>query len=172
VPDERDAACEIERARAHRTRGDDVERAADVVERLEDRQRPSRDGAAAGDPRGGDERESSDPRRLSGRELRGKEAAERMADHVHPLEAGCVEPAREPRAHLDEPGDVPRPRQVEDVHAMALGQRVEERRPPAPGAGEPVHEYERLAFPGDAIPDRAALDGDLSQLHRDGSGRA
>jgi hypothetical protein len=85
-----------------------------------------------------------------------------MAGHVHPFQRGRVEPAAQPRAQLGSLHDAVEPRQVDDIYAAALGQRLEQRRPPAPGPREAVHEDERLSGSGHSVSNRPAVDLDFS----------
>jgi hypothetical protein len=88
-----------------------------------------------------------------------------MPNEIDPLEFGGVEPTAEPARQVVGGKPCSEPRQVEQVNTTALGQRLEDRLPPAPGAGEPVYEDDRLAFAGDPILDRPPVEHELPNLH-------
>jgi hypothetical protein len=60
--------------------------------------------------------------------------AERMADEIHALEIGRLEPTTEPTGQLGGGKSPSQPGQVEHVNTATLGQALEDRLPPAPGA--------------------------------------
>jgi hypothetical protein len=150
---------------AYRVPGDPREPSTDVVERPEQPQAPTEHGVSAGDPRGGDERKPARASGLLRRQFRRDEAAERMTDEIDALKRGRVEPAPEPARQLGGRQLRPEPWQVEYVNSATLGQRLEDRRPPAPGAREPVYEHDRLTLAREPIVDRGAIDDELPNLH-------
>jgi hypothetical protein len=77
-----------------------------------------------------------------------------MADDVCPLEPDDVQPAREPGAPAVRRRSPAWPREIERVDAAMSGERRQQWRPPAPRAGEPVDEHDRVA----AARDREARD--------------
>ena len=88
-----------------------------------------------------------------------------MPDEIDPLEFGSVEPTPEPARELVGGKPCSEPRQIEHVNAVMLRQRLEHRLPPAPGAGEPMHEDDWFALAGDPILDRRPVDRELPNLH-------
>jgi hypothetical protein len=95
--------CQAEWARAQSVERDHRQRIADVVQRPGKRPGAPDEPAVARDPRGRDEHEPPDPLGLPGRQLRGGEAAERVARDIDAFELGRVEPAAEPLAQLLRP---------------------------------------------------------------------
>jgi hypothetical protein len=90
-----------------------------------------------------------------------------MSDQIDVLECGRVEPASEPPCQLVRRKPDSEPRQIEQVNAVTLRERLEHRLPPAPGAGKPVHEDNRFTLAGYSIRDRRSLDRELIDLHDD-----
>jgi len=88
-----------------------------------------------------------------------------MPDEIDALECRRVEPTTEPARQLGSGKPCSEPRQVDQVNTAALRQRLEYRLPPAPGAGEPVHEDDRFAHAGNPILDRRPVDHELPNLH-------
>ena len=88
-----------------------------------------------------------------------------MSDQIDALECGRVEPASEPACQLVCRKPDSEPRQIEQVNAVTLCERLEHGLPPAPGAGKPVHEDDRFALAGYSIRDRRSLDRELPDLH-------
>ena len=72
--------------------------------------------------------------RLLRGQLGRNQPAERMADEIHALELGCLEPPAEPTGQLICAKPRSQPRQVEHMNTVTLGQGLENRLPPAPGA--------------------------------------
>jgi len=101
---------------------------------------------------------------MARRELGRDQATERVPGDVDTLQADRVEPPHEPPAQVGRP-DMAQPPEIDDVNLTARAERLDHRRPPAPRAGEPVHEHERLAAPGDAVRKGPAVDADLSSLN-------
>jgi hypothetical protein len=122
------------------------------------------------DAGGRDEHQATDPFGLGRGELRSEETTQRMRRDVGWPDAGGVEPVREPRAHLRDAPPTMEMRQVDNVQRAPRGERLEDGRPPAPRAGEPVHQHERLTRSQDAVPDEVTVDVDLAQLGRDDRG--
>ncbi len=145
--------------------GDDrPQLAADVVELLEQGQGPADQAAAARDPGGRDQREPADPRGLCECELGGHQPAERVADEVDRAEPGRVQQRSEPcrqltRTHAAEP------RQLDEMEAKPLGQRLDQPIPPAPGAGEAVHDGHVRPGPRHTVVRGPPAELDLLELH-------
>lgn len=88
-----------------------------------------------------------------------------MPDQIDGLDCGGVEPAAEPACQLVCWKTCSEPREVDQVNTVTLRQRLEYRLPPAPRAGKPVYEDNRLALAGDPIHDRSPVDRELPNLH-------
>ncbi|OAI55605.1 hypothetical protein AYO48_03305 [Gaiella sp. SCGC AG-212-M14] len=72
--------------------------------------------------------------RLLRSQLGRDQPAKRMADEIHALELGRLEPTAEPTGQLICTKPRSQPRQVEHVNMVTLGQGLQNRLPPAPGA--------------------------------------
>lgn len=59
---------------------------------------------------------------------------ERVADEIHVLELGRLEPPAEPTGQLGGGKSPSQPGKVDQVNTAPLGQGLEDRLPPAPGA--------------------------------------
>lgn len=94
-----------------------------------------------------------------------------MSDEIHALQRRRVEPVPEPACQLGRRKLRSEPWQVGHVHAVALGQQLEDRAPPAPRAGQPVYEDHRFALAVDPIVDRCPVDHEPPNLHDDQFGR-
>ena len=105
----------------------------DVVQRAEQPGAATEHGVPAGDPGWGDKRKPVDTVRLLRSQLGRDQPAERVADEIHALELGCLEPTAEPTRQLGGGKLPPQPRQVDQVNTAPLGQGLEDRLPPAPG---------------------------------------
>jgi hypothetical protein len=108
--------------------------ATDVVQRAEEPRAATEHGIPAGDPSWGDKRKPVDTVRLLRSQLGRDQPAERVADEIHTLELGCLEPTAEPTRQLGGGKSPSQPGQVEQVNTAPLGQRVQYWLPPAPGA--------------------------------------
>ena len=108
--------------------------AANVVQRAEQSRAATEQGISGGDPSRRDEHEPVHTARVLRSQLGRDQAAERVADQIHVLELRRIEPTAEPTGQLAGGEMPPEPRQVEHVNTALLGQRLEHRLPPAPGA--------------------------------------
>ena len=127
-------ANEAERSGPHRIVRDRRQPAADVVQRAEQPRAATEHGISAGDPSRSDKRKPVHTLRLLRSQLGRNQPAERVADEIHALELGRVEPTAEPTCQLGGGKSPSQPGQVEQVNTAPLGQRLEYRLPPAPGA--------------------------------------
>jgi hypothetical protein len=80
-----------------------------------------------------------------------------VADEVDRPEPAPVEQAAEPRSQLAG-ADAAEPRQLDEMNAIALRERLGDRRPPPPGAGQPVHDDDVRPVPCDAEPGDPAVE--------------
>ena len=118
----------------HRIVRDRREPAANVVQGPEQARAATEQGISGRDPSWCDKRKPVHAVRVLRSQLGRDQAAERVADEIHGVELGRIEPTAEPTGQLGG-GKVPsQPGQVEHVNAAPLGQRLEHRLPPAPGA--------------------------------------
>ena len=110
------------------------EPATNVVQRAEQPRAATEHGIPAGDPSWGDKYKPVHTVRLLRSQLGRDQPAERVADEIHALELSCLEPTAEPTGQLTGGKPTSQPRQVEQVNTSPLGQSLEYRLPPAPGA--------------------------------------
>jgi hypothetical protein len=127
-------ANEAERSSPQRIVRDRRQPATDVVQRAEQTRAATEHVIPAGDPGWGDKRQSVHTARLLRSQLGRDQATERVADEIHALELGCLEPTAKPTRQLGGAKSPSQPRQVEQVNTATLGQGLEDRLPPAPGA--------------------------------------
>ena len=127
-------ANEAERSSPYRIVRDRRQSAADVVQRAEQPRAATEHVIPAGDPSWGDKRKPVHTLRLLRSQLGRDQAAERVADEIHALELGFLEPTAEPTRQLGGGKSPTQPGQVEQVNTSPLRQRLEHRLPPAPGA--------------------------------------
>jgi hypothetical protein len=127
-------ANEAERSSPHRVACNRRRSPADVVQRAKQPRAATEHGIPAGDPSWGDKRKPVYTVRLLRSQLGRDQPAERVADESHALELGCLEPTAEPTGQLICAKPRSQPRQVEHVNTVTLGQGLENRLPPAPGA--------------------------------------
>jgi hypothetical protein len=123
-------ANEAERSSPYRIVRDRRKPATDVIQRAEQPRAATEHVVPAGDSRWGDKRKPVDTVRLLRSQLGRDQAAERVADELHALELGRLEPSRE----LGGGKSPTQPGQVDQVNTSPLRQRLEYRLPPAPGA--------------------------------------
>lgn len=90
-----------------------------------------------------------------------------MTDEIDALERGRVEPTAKPARQPGGWKPPSEPRQVEQVDAPMLRQRLEDRPPPAPRTGQPVHKDDRIALARDPIIGRHSVDHESPNLHDD-----
>jgi hypothetical protein len=88
-----------------------------------------------------------------------------MTDEIDAVERASVEPTAEPACQPGRRKPRSEPRQVEEMNAATRCKRFDERLPPAPGAGKPVHEDNRFALAGDPILGQHSVDYELPNLH-------
>jgi hypothetical protein len=155
---------QADRAGAQRVRHDRRQLGAHAVQLLEQRQCSAQDAATTRDAGGGDQCQSADARRLGGGELGGDEAAERVADEIDRSEPRPVEQAAEPRGQLAGT-EATEPWQLDEVDAVAVRERLGDRRPPAPGAGQTVHDDDVRPVAHDAELGRASVELELPRFH-------
>jgi len=105
-----------------------------------------------------------DALRVRRRQLSGGQAAEGVAGDVGPIDLDRVQPAGQPLPELVRVREAAEGREVDDVEPPLRRELLEERRPPAPRAAEPVHEQQRPPLAGDAVPHALAVDLDGSAL--------
>jgi hypothetical protein len=91
-------------------------------------------------------------------EFRCDEPAQRVAGEINTLETGRIEPAFQPRTEICSSESPAEPGQIDDVNAVPLRERREQRRPPLPGTGEAVDKHEWLARSRHPVPGRATVD--------------
>lgn len=91
-----------------------------------------------------------------------------MADEVDVREPASVEQLSEPGRKLAA-AHSPEPRQLDEMHSAALGEAVDERRPPPPRARQAVHRHEVDAVPDGPQGGRPSVDGDARDFHRGAS---
>ena len=127
-------AHEAERSSPYRIVRDRREPATDVVQRAEQPRAATEHGIPAGDPSWGDKRKPVHTLRLLRSQLGRDQPAERVADEIHAIELGRLEPTAEPTRQLGGGKSPSQPGQVEQVNTSPLRQRLEYRLPPAPGA--------------------------------------
>jgi len=127
-------ANEAERSSPHRVAYNRRRSPADVVQRAEQPHTATEHRVSAGDPSRSDKRKPVHTVRLLPSQLGRDQPAERVADEIHALELGCLEPTTEPTGQLTCAKPCSQPRQVEHVNTVTLGQGLENRLPPAPGA--------------------------------------
>jgi hypothetical protein len=127
-------ANEAERSSPQRIVRDRRQPATDVVQRAEQPRAATEHGISAGDPSWSNEGKPVHTVRLLRSQLGRDEPAERVADEIHALELSSFEPTAEPTGQLTGGKPPSQPRQVEQVNTVALGQGLEDRLPPAPGA--------------------------------------
>jgi hypothetical protein len=125
---------EAERSSPHRIVRDRRQPATDVVQRAEQPRAATEHGIPAGDPSWGDKYKPVHTVRLLRSQLGRDQPAERVADEIHALELGRLEPTAEPTRQLGGGKSPSQPGQVEQVNTSPLGQSLEYRLPPAPGA--------------------------------------
>lgn len=101
---------------------------------------------------------------MRGGELRRGKPAERVPGDVCAVELGRVEPAGEPVAELVRTREAPQRGQVDDVEPPVGRKRLEQGRPPAPRAAEPVHEQQGRPVAGNAVANALAVDLDGPEL--------
>ena len=101
---------------------------------------------------------------LSARQLCRDQPAERVSDEVDRPEPGRVEEAPEPGGELAG-AEAPEPGQLDEMEAVMRGEPFGEHRPPAPRAGEPVHDDDVRPCSRDAVACRPPVELDLLQLH-------
>jgi len=142
---------EPERAGSERVRDDERQRAAQVVQRLRQREAAASEAATARDPGRRDQDEAPHALRPQRRQLGRDQPAERVAREVDPFVPRLVQPPREPRRELRGPNAPAAAREVDRRDAPQLRKALEQRRPPAPRAGEAVHEDERFAAADDHL---------------------
>jgi hypothetical protein len=127
-------ANEAERSSPHRVACNRRRSPADVVQRAEQPRTATEHRVSAGDPSRSDKCKPVHAARLLRSQLGRNEPAERMADEIHALEPRGLEPTAEPTGQLTSAKPRSQPRQVEHVNTVTLGQGLENRLPPAPGA--------------------------------------
>ena len=127
-------AHEAERSSPYRIVRDRREPATDVVQRAEQPRAATEHVVPAGDPSWGDKRKPVHTSGLLRSQLGRDQPAERVADEIHALELGRLEPTAEPTRQLGAGKSPTQPGQVEQVKTSPLRQRLEYRFPPAPGA--------------------------------------
>ncbi len=127
-------ANEAERSSPYRIVRDRRKPATDVVQRAEQPRAATEHVVPAGDPSWGDKRKPVHTVRLLRSQLGRDQPAERVADEIDALELGRLEPTAEPIRQLGGRKSPTQPGQVEQVNTAPLGQRLEYRLPPAPGA--------------------------------------
>ena len=127
-------ANQAERSSAHPVVRDRRQSPTDVVQRAEQPYAATEHGISAGDPSWSDKRKPAHTVRLLRGQLGRDQPAERMADEIHALELGRLEPTAEPTGQLGGGKSPSQPGQVEQVNTAPLGQGLEYRLPPAPGA--------------------------------------
>jgi hypothetical protein len=155
---------DADRSGAHGIGDDRRQLGAHAVELAEQRQRAPEYTAPARDACGRNEHEPANPIGMPRRAFGGNEPAERMPDEVHGSEA-CrvqepIEPLRElPGPHAAEPG------KLDEMESVAACEQVDELRPPAPRAGESVHDSDVDAASRDPVREPPSVDLDLPQLH-------
>jgi hypothetical protein len=152
------------RSGAKRVGDDRRQLGADVVELAEERQGSSQQTTAAGDARRRDEGEPPNARRLRPGELGRDQPAQRVADEVDPSEPRGVQQPGEPRCELTgpQPAEVG---QLDEVEAQPGRKVLDDRRPPAPRAGQPMHDDDVRPRPGHPEPHRLLVERELPQLH-------
>ena len=155
---------ERDRSRADRIGDDRRQLGSNPVELLEQRQRASEQTASARDAGGRDERKPPDAFGLGARQLGRHQPTERVAEEIRRSEPGRVQEAAEPRSELAG-AEAPESRQLDEMEAMMLGERLGEPRPPPPGAGEPVHHHDVRPCSRDAVTCRPPVELDLPLLH-------
>jgi hypothetical protein len=87
-----------------------------------------------------------------------------VADQVDPAEARCCEEPAKPRSELPGP-QTTKPGQFHEVELEVGREALDERQPPPPGAGQPVHDHDVRARAGHAVTGRRSIERELSQLH-------
>jgi hypothetical protein len=127
-------ADEAERSSPYRIVRDRRQPPADVVQRAEQPCAAAEQRISARDPSWSDKRKPVHPVRLLRSQLGRDQPAERVADEIHPLELGRLEPTAEPTGQLGGGKSPSQPGQVDQVNTSPLRQRLEYRLPPAPGA--------------------------------------
>jgi hypothetical protein len=127
-------ANEAERSSPYRVVRDRRQPATDVVQRAEQTRAATEHVIPAGDPGWGDKRKPVHTARLLRSQLGRDQPAKRMADEIHALELGRLEPTAEPTSQVTGAKPLSQPRQVEQVNTVTLGQGFQNRLPPAPGA--------------------------------------
>jgi hypothetical protein len=127
-------ANEAERSSTHGVVRDRRQPPTDVVQRAEQPHAAAEHGISAGDPSWSNKRKPPDTGRLLRSQLSRDQPAERMTDQIHGLEPGRLEPTAEPSGQPGGGKSPAEPGQVEQVNTTALGQGLENRLPPAPGA--------------------------------------
>ncbi len=162
---EQGSADETRRSGARCVADDPRESVTDVVERPQQQSAPTDQGRPAGYSGRCDEHQPLGALWLLGCELGRDQPTERMTDEVDASESCRVEPAAEPACESGGGKPSPESWQVDQMYSAPLCQPPEHRLPPAPGAGQPVHEDERLAGAGHAILDRRPVDDELPNLH-------
>jgi hypothetical protein len=153
-----------DRSRADRIRDDRRQFRANPVQLLEQGQGASEQPAAAGDAGGCHERESPHAFGLGARQLRRDQAAKRVADEVDRSELDRVEETAEPGSELAG-AEARETRQLDEVKPVMLGEPLGEHRPPAPGAGKPVHDDDVRSCSRDAVACRPPVELDMPLLH-------
>jgi hypothetical protein len=127
-------ADEAERSSAHPVACNRRESPTDVVQRAEQPYAATEHGCPTGDPSWSDKRKPVHTVRLLRSQLSCDQPAERMTDEIHVLELGRLEPTAEPTCQLGGGKSRSEPGQVDQVNTATLGQGLEYRHPPAPGA--------------------------------------
>jgi hypothetical protein len=127
-------ANEAERSSAHPVACNRRQSPTDIVQRAEQPHAATEHGISTGDPSWSDKRKPVHAVRLLGSKLGRDQPAERMADEIHALEIGRLEPTAEPTGQLSGGKSPSQPGQVDQVNTAPLGQGREYRLPPAPGA--------------------------------------
>ena len=155
---------ETDRTRAHGITDDRRQPGTNVVQRLEQRQRPLEHAAPARNPGRRDQHQPPNPIRLLQRQLRRHQPAQRVSENVHPAEPDGVEQTPQPRRHLTRT-QAPQPRQLDQTEPPALGKPPHERLPPTPRARQPVYHHQILPLPHDPAAHRFPVDHDPPQLH-------
>ena len=155
---------ETDRPGAHSVTDDRRQPCANVVQLLEQRQRPLEHTAPARNAGRRDQHQPPNPIRLLQRQLRRHQPTERMSENVHPSEPNSVEQTPEPRRHLTR-AQAPQPRQLHQTEPPALRKPLHERLPPTPRARQPVHHHQILPLPHDPAAHRPPVNHDPPQLH-------
>jgi hypothetical protein len=130
-PDELDATGDSERSGAQRVAHDNRERAPYVRELVQQGERAADEVPAARDSGRSYQDEATHAGRRFRSDLCRHDAAERMADKVHTLQADGVEEARDPPAQVGAGHVRCKGWKIDGENMPARSERLDQRRPPA-----------------------------------------